>query len=178
MPGPGAEQPGLQTATSSSSRACSRRPRSFESTRRSAHRRRHNARAGGNHAPVAADPPRRSALSGNGEVSEWDKGTCGSRPSAASPGRSCCAAATTPACADWTPPLHPRWDAYGVRFDLDRLEVTSPPVPIIESVVATQELEARNIQSRRTARLRMCRATPPAWITECTGYCPMAGRRR
>ena len=33
--------------------------------------------------------------SGNGEVSEWDKGTCGSRPSAASPGRSCCAAATT-----------------------------------------------------------------------------------
>ena len=77
-------------------------------------------------------------FSGNGEVSEWDKGIVRVETERGEPGKIVLRGGYH---ARYVPTGHLLYihagTLYGVRFDLDRLEVTSPPVPIIESVVAT-----------------------------------------
>ena len=75
---------------------------------------------------------------GNSDVSEWDKGTVRVETERGKPGKVVLRGGYH---ARYVPTGHLLYihagTLYGVRFDLGRLEVTSPPAPMIESVVAT-----------------------------------------
>lgn len=75
---------------------------------------------------------------GNSDVSEWDKGIVRVETDRGKPGKVVLRGGYH---ARYVPPGHLLYihagTLYGVRFDLDRLEVASPPVPIVDSVVAT-----------------------------------------
>jgi serine/threonine-protein kinase len=76
--------------------------------------------------------------SGNSDVSVWDRGTVRVETQPGAPGKIVLKGGYH---ARYVPTGHLLYvhsgTLYGVRFDLDRLEVTSPPVPIVEKVVAT-----------------------------------------
>jgi serine/threonine-protein kinase len=83
-------------------------------------------------------PDGKLLYSGNSDVSAWDRGNVRVETQPGAPGK-----------IVWKGGYHARFvptghllyvhsgTLYGVRFDLDRLEVTSPAVPLIGSVVAT-----------------------------------------
>jgi serine/threonine-protein kinase len=83
-------------------------------------------------------PGWRILYSGNASVAGWDEGTIRVQTAPGAPGKIVLRGGYH---ARYVPTGHllyvHRGTLYGVRFDPDRLETTSPPAPIVESIVAT-----------------------------------------